>query len=51
MKMEWCIMNNDGDYWHNEYGWTDDDGLVSIYTTEEKEKYAWLPFGGHWEKY
>ena len=51
MEEVWAIVNDEGEYWNNDFGWMtleEGDEPISLFTTEEKEKYH-LPMEGKWE--
>lgn len=45
----WCITNDQGDYWSNEWGWGSKKGCT-IFTYGETQRLN-LPFGGKWKRY
>jgi len=45
----WCIVNEHGEYWSNEWGWGSKTGC-DIFTDYDHEAVN-LPIGGRWKRY
>lgn len=45
--MQWCIINDDGEFWSNEFGWTGFDE-ATIFSDYDHGVTAFIPAGGRW---
>jgi hypothetical protein len=45
----WIIVSDNGDFWSDDLGWTQEQSLATLYGSISKE-YASLPYGGRWRQ-